>query len=153
MNLKLYTKENFTSVTLAVFTVTFNEDIENNIMIDVAKHLATVEVNYTFAFQDFPEVVIMNPVGKRYHVILAEFLVYVTDVCQCKNSFTIEEEHKQRITVVNICVGISIPPCISDDSDIGSKVKHINFVYVICTSLFLQCNEPHYTGNVTNCGM
>ena len=54
----------------------------------------------------------------------------ITDVCQCNNSFTVENE-QQSITVVNICVGISIPPCISDDSDNGSKVKHIS-LYIHC---------------------
>ena len=58
------------SVTLAVYIITFNNDIlaegNNDTIIDVAKHLVTVKLNYsTVAFQGFPEVVIMHPVGKR----------------------------------------------------------------------------------------
>ena len=56
-------------------------------------------------------------------------------MCQCKNSFTIENE-QQSITVVNVCAGISIPPCISDDSDIGSKVKHIS-LYIHCVGNYV----------------
>ena len=48
-------------------------------------------------------------------------LMYIADICQSNNSFTTEEE-RGRITVANICVGTSIPPFISDDSDNGSKV-------------------------------
>ena len=33
--------------------------------------------------------------------------------------------------MVNVCFGISIPPCIPDDSEIGSKVRHISFVAII----------------------
>ena len=74
MNLNLYTKE--MSVTLAVFTITFIDDIlvqgNNTVtMINVAKHLVTVEINYTVAFQGFREVVVVHPVGKRYHILLA----------------------------------------------------------------------------------
>ena len=57
------------SVTLAVYIVTFNNDIlaeENDDITDTANHLVTVKLNYSITvFQGFPEVVIMHPVGKR----------------------------------------------------------------------------------------
>ena len=44
---------------------------------------------------------------------------YITDACQCNNSFTTEGEH-MRITVANICVGVSISPF-----DIDRKVYNL----------------------------
>ena len=59
---------------------------------------------------------------KYFTCTVFQFIICI-DACQCNNSFTIESE-QQSITVVNVCVGISIPPCISDDSDIESKVNY-----------------------------
>lgn len=68
-NLKLYMKKMFSSVGLAAYTVALNNSTlveENNTLIDVARHLATVEVNYSaVVYEGFPEVVIMRSVGKR----------------------------------------------------------------------------------------
>ena len=68
VNVKLYTKK--TSTILTVFIITFNDDIlvrGNNTatVIDITKHLDTVEINNTITFQGFPEIVLMYPVGKR----------------------------------------------------------------------------------------
>ena len=59
---------------LTVFIISFDDDIlvQGNTMatvIDVAKHLDTVEVNYTIPFQGSPEIVLMHPVGKRYSTV------------------------------------------------------------------------------------
>ena len=67
-----------------------------------------------------------------YFTYSSSFSIYTTDVCQCDNSFTTEGVHR-RITVANICFGISIPPCIFNDSDSDSKVKHISLhILVLC---------------------
>ena len=64
---KLYMEEKLSSVTLAVYIITFNNaailaEGNNTIVADVAKHLVTIQLDYsTIAF---PEVVIMHPVGK-----------------------------------------------------------------------------------------
>ena len=96
-------------------------------MTDIAKHLATINCSAS-VFEGFPEVVVMHLTGKRwlmYFTYSWSFSIYTTDVCQCDNSFTTEGVHR-RIIVANICFGISIPPCIFDDSDSDSKVKHIS---------------------------
>ena len=67
-SVKLHTKLNVYSVTIVSFTVAFSDDIPvqgNNTVMEVAKHLATTETNYsTSDFYGFPEVVILHPVGK-----------------------------------------------------------------------------------------
>ena len=53
-------------VILAAYIVTLDDMLAeaNNIMTDIAKHLATINCSAS-VFEDFPEVVVMHLTGKR----------------------------------------------------------------------------------------
>lgn len=72
-------EDNFSSigsVALAAYIITFNSEMDNS-LVDVAKHLATAEMNHSIAIlQDLPEIVIMHPIGKRHRIsIIVELFI------------------------------------------------------------------------------